>query len=151
MQILADLLTLHEHTHLFQPAVNDKPSKQLEFMDPPAELPSLPPLTISWIGDSTNVLHDILVSFPRLGHKVRVAVPPGAEYQCPAPVWDRVKELGCDKNIVWTHDPREAVNGSDVVITDTWYALTYFSAQLEALITLLAGYRWAKKPRKHSD
>lgn len=42
-------------------------------------------------------------------------------YQCPKPVWDRVKELGCDKNIFWTDNPHEAVQGADVVVTDTWY------------------------------
>ena len=34
------------------------------------------------------------------------------------PVWERVKELGCDKDTWWGSDPREAVHGADVVITD---------------------------------
>ena len=116
MQILADLLTLHEHAKLF-PGFKEPEETNYGKLN---VLPDLPGLTVTWLGDSTNVLHDILVSFPRLGHKVRVAVPNKAAYQCPEPVWNRVKELGCDKDIVWTHDPREAVNGADVVITDTW-------------------------------
>jgi ornithine carbamoyltransferase len=84
-------------------------------------LTPLRPLTITWLGDSSNVLHDMLVSFPRLGHKMRVATPPNPAYRCPDPVWNRVKELGCDKDITWTDDPREAVHGADLVITDTWY------------------------------
>lgn len=114
MQILADLLTLHEHSHLF-PSASSVPSS------PTSEgLPTLKPLTIAYLGDSTNVLHDMLVTFPRLGHSLRVGTPPAAAYQCPTPVWDRVKELGCDKGIWWGSDPREAVHGADVVITDTW-------------------------------
>lgn len=56
-----------------------------------------------------------------MGHKVRVGAPKGRAYECPEEVWKRVVELGCDKNIYWTSDPREAVNGADVVVTDTWY------------------------------
>lgn len=115
-QILADLLTLHEH------------GAELIVPSPPGErgrltirpLPVLRPLTVAYVGDSSNVLHDMLVTYPRLGHKLRVATPPYAAYQCPAQVWSRVQEFGCDKDIWWGSDPREAVHGADVVITDTW-------------------------------
>lgn len=115
-QILADLLTLHEHAHLFSDN-GIKPRSKV------ASLPDLPPLTVTWVGDSTNILHDMLVTYPRLGHTVRVATPPGDAYQCPAPVWDRVLQLGCEKNIYWTHDPREALQGANVVVTDTWISM----------------------------
>lgn len=136
-QILADLLTLHEHAHLFSPDV-PAPDTGLEGKGAYKPLPTLRPLTITWLGDSTNVLHDMLVTYPRFGHKasiqqtlacaslmtrllqVRVATPAPPAYQCPAPVWDRVKELGCDKDIWWGSDPREAVHGADVIVTDTW-------------------------------
>ncbi|KAG8746482.1 ornithine carbamoyltransferase [Ceratobasidium sp. 414] len=113
-QILADVLTLHEHAHLFGPL--NKPTND-------SDLTPLRPLTITWLGDSSNVLHDILVALPRLGHTVRVGTPPQQAYQCPKPVWDRVKELGCDKNIFWTDNPHEAVRGADVVVTDTWISM----------------------------
>jgi ornithine carbamoyltransferase len=111
-QILADLLTLHEHAHLFtsNPA---SPGALQHF-------PSLPSLNVAYIGDSANVLHDMLVTYPRMGHKLKVASPPKQRYQCPPEVWARVQELGCDKNISWGSDPREAVQGADVVVTDTW-------------------------------
>ena len=63
----------------------------------------------------------MLVTYPRLGHSLRVATPPQPAYQAPGPVWDRVKELKCDEKIWWGTDPREAVQGADVVVTDTWY------------------------------
>jgi ornithine carbamoyltransferase len=111
-QTLADVLTLHEHAHSF--GTSHPP------LMPNSILPPLRSLTITWLGDSSNVLHDLLVTVPRLGHKMRVATPPGTQYQCPAPVWDRVKALGIDKDIWWGPDPREAVYKSDVVVTDTW-------------------------------
>ena len=117
-QTLADLLTLYEHAHHFDPSASPPTS----MADPyTVTLPKLPPLTIAYVGDSTNVLHDMLVTYPRLGHKLRIATPPKPVYQAPAPVWERVKELKCDKKIWWGTDPKEAVHGANVVITDTWY------------------------------
>ena len=108
-QILADLLTLHEHADRFGAGPQDNSRKAL---------PKLPLLTIAYVGDSANVLHDMLVTYPRLGHQLRVASP--KQYRAPPQVWDRVVELGCDKNIWWGEDPKEAVRDADVVITDTW-------------------------------
>jgi len=112
-QILADLLTLHEHSARFgAPPESSDDSKQ------PSALHRLPALTVAYVGDSANVLHDMLVTYPRLGHHLRVASP--KQYRAPSQVWDRVLELGCDKDIWWGEDPKEAVRGADVVVTDTW-------------------------------
>ena len=113
-QILADLLTLHEHADRFIPPTLQSANESGR----PPTLSKLPPLTVAYVGDSANVLHDMLVSYPRLGHKLRVASP--KQYRAPSQVWDRVVELGCDKNIWWGEDPKEAVKGADVVVTDTW-------------------------------
>lgn len=106
-QVLADLLTLRE-----------VPSLTVEGE---GHLKRLRPLTVTYVGDSANVLHDMLVTYPRLGHKLRVASP--EKYRAPPEVWDRVTQLECDKHIFWTADPREAVHGADVVVTDTWCVL----------------------------
>ena len=113
-QILADLLTLHEHADRFGVA-----RELSEDGDQRSGLPKLPTLTIAYVGDSANVLHDMLVTYPRLGHQLRVASP--KQYRAPSQVWDRVLELGCDRDIWWGEDPKEAVRGADVVVTDTWY------------------------------
>ena len=86
-------------------------------------LPPLRPLTITYLGDSTNVLHDMLVTLPRLGHKIRVGAPAKDAYACPPEVWSVVQKLGCDKNIFWTSDPKKALQGADVVVTDTWISM----------------------------
>ncbi|KAF8840429.1 ornithine carbamoyltransferase [Paxillus ammoniavirescens] len=132
-QILADLLTLHEHAHLFEHTPTSPPA-------PNKPLDTLRPLTVAYVGDSANVLHDMLVTYPRLGHKLRVASPPQPTYQCPKPVWDRVTELGCDKNIWWGSDPREAVKGADVVVTDTWISMGQ-EAEKEQRLKDFAGYQ----------
>ncbi len=64
----------------------------------------------------------MLVTYPRLGHSLRIATPENPAYRAPTPVWDRVKELKCDEKIWWGTDPKEAVQGANVVVTDTWYA-----------------------------
>ena len=110
------MLTLHEHADKFEPA----PALPDDSNGRPSVLTRLPSLTVAYVGDSANVLHDMLVTYPRLGHQLRVASP--KQYRAPSQVWDRVVELGCDKSIWWGEDPKEAVKGADVVVTDTWYA-----------------------------
>ena len=118
-QVLADLLTLYEHAHLFDPSL-PAPRKEGPHSQRYTPLATLPSLTVAYVGDSANVLHDMLVTYPRLGHKMRVACPANDKYRPPKAVWDRVVELGCDKDILMTADPREAVHGADLVVTDTW-------------------------------
>lgn len=124
-QILADLLTLHENAHRFALPNPDAASAPKPIPTDRLErghtLPDLRPLTVAYVGDSANVLHDMLVTYPRLGHTLRVASPP--QYRAPPEVWNRVIELGCDKGIWWGTDPKEAVCGADVVVTDTWFVL----------------------------
>ncbi|KAH9006581.1 ornithine carbamoyltransferase [Lactarius hatsudake] len=136
-QVLADLLTLHEHAHLFDPS-SPPPTSAVKART--AVPPTLRPLTIAYVGDSANVLHDMLVTYPRLGHSLRVATPPPPAYQAPVPVWDRVKELKCNEKIWWGIDPREAVQGADVVVTDTWISMGQ-EAEYEQRVRDFAGYQ----------
>ncbi|KAJ7167477.1 Aspartate/ornithine carbamoyltransferase [Mycena filopes] len=122
-QTLATLLTLHEHPAFHLPADPKKKPNSANTTTNKARLPDLRPLTIAYVGDSANVLHDMLVTLPRLGHKMRIATPADPKYRAPTPVWDRVVALGCDAHIAWSADPKEAVAGADVVITDTWISM----------------------------
>lgn len=112
-QVLADLMTLSETRSLWiDPNATGDNSLEVK------KNQRLRPLTIAYVGDSANVLHDMLVTYPRLGHKLQIASPP--KYRAPTAVWDKVVELECDKGITWTDDPKAAVQGADVVVTDTW-------------------------------
>ena len=117
-QVLADLLTLTENAHLFDASLRSRASSTKQ-----KQLEELRPLTLAYVGDCANVLNDMLVTYPRLGHNLRVGAPENPKYRPPKAVWDRVVELGCDKRIVMTADPREAVHGADVVLTDTWISM----------------------------
>ncbi|KAF9819263.1 hypothetical protein IEO21_02302 [Rhodonia placenta] len=138
-QVLADLLTLHEHPYfLAEGAALEIPTGKKRTIA--GQLPSLRPLTVAYVGDSANVLHDMLVTYPRMGHKLRIASPEHARYRAPKPVWDRVVELECDKNIFWTKDPREAVQGADLVATDTWISMGQ-EAEKEQRLKDFSGYQ----------
>jgi len=88
------------------------------------------------------VLHDMLVTYPRLGHRLRVASPP--QHRAPEEVWKRVEELGCQSAIHWTDDPREAVHGADVVVTDTWISMGK-EAEKEERLKAFQGYQVTEK------
>lgn len=142
-QVLADLLTLHEHAHLLGAAPAESTASAIQGKRPPAKnLPELKPLTIAYVGDPANVLNDMLVTYPRLGHHFRVASP--EKYRAPKAVWDRVLELGCDKGIWWGSDPREAVHGADVVVTDTWISMGQ-EAEKEERLRAFEGYQVTEK------
>ncbi|KAF4618827.1 hypothetical protein D9613_010049 [Agrocybe pediades] len=134
-QVLADIMTLRENASSFG-SPHDAPSSATEVQL--SQLPELPPLTIAYVGDSANVLHDMLVSYPRMGHKFRVASP--KQHRAPSEVWERVKQLGCDGNIVWVEDPKEAVEGANVVATDTWISMGQESEK-EARLRAFEGYQ----------
>ncbi|KAF7426412.1 ornithine carbamoyltransferase [Pleurotus ostreatus] len=137
-QILADLLTLHEHAHLFSPN-NVTEYKSIDDKRWTA-LPELRPLTVAYVGDSANVLHDMLVTYPRFGHSLRIASPENERYRAPKAVWDRVVELECDKKIWWGADPKEAVHGADVVVTDTFISMGQ-EAEKEERLRDFQGYQ----------
>ncbi|KAI4896187.1 hypothetical protein NFI96_006664 [Prochilodus magdalenae] len=99
IQILADLLTLHEHYG------------------------SLKGLTVAWIGDGNNVLHSLMMSLPKLGVSLRIATPKGYE---PDPTVTQeaqhlFKQSGTDLQLF--SEPIEAARGSNVLVTDTWVSM----------------------------
>ncbi|KAF9554233.1 mitochondrial ornithine carbamoyltransferase [Agrocybe pediades] len=145
-QILADILTLQENAALFDPTLKEDSIKNEKRAQP--KLLDLPPLTVAYVGDSANVLHDMLVSYPRMGHKLRVASP--KQYRAPTDVWDRVQQLGCDKNIVWVEDPKEAVEGANVVVTDTWISMGQ-EAEKEERLRAFKGYQVTEALCKGAD
>lgn len=94
-QILADILTITEYCGTTQ-------GKKVAF-----------------IGDGNNVCNSLLLSSSMTGMEITVASPP--DY-CPrADILKKARDIG--GNVKITHDPREAVSGAEVVITDTWVSM----------------------------
>jgi ornithine carbamoyltransferase len=70
-------------------------------------LGSLEGVRIAWVGDGSNVLVSLAELGKLLGYDVVAASPAGYEAA----------------GIATTGDPREAVHGADVVVTDTWISM----------------------------
>ena len=72
--------------------------------------------TIAWIGDGNNVCHSFMHAAPKFGFHLNVA--------CPAEYHPDLRDLAKGGEVVsLTSDPREAAEGADVVVTDTWVSM----------------------------
>ena len=99
LQILADVMTMREH------------------------FGSAEGLTVSWVGDGNNILHSLLAAAPKVGYNMRLACPKGFDPN-PDILAKAIKEAGEYGTTVHAcHDPREAVSGADVIVTDTWVSM----------------------------
>ena len=73
---------------------------------------SLDGVRVAWVGDGSNVLVSLAALGKLLGYEVVAACPPGFEPS-------NTVSLG----LTVTRDAREAVEGADVVFTDTWISM----------------------------
>jgi len=94
-QIVADLLTIVEQ---------GKP---------------LPGLEVAWLGDGNNVLNSILEAAGLMKFNVRAGTPQG--YEPDEAFVAQARERGA--RVTLTRDPIEAVDGADIVVTDTWISM----------------------------
>lgn len=98
-QVLADMLTLLEHTGRLQG------------------------LTVTYIGDGNNMAHSWLQLAPKLGVNIRIASPPGY-LPDPAIVEQAKKDaIRNHSQVLVTSDPQRAVEGTDVLYTDVWASM----------------------------
>src|SRR5450759_724516 len=98
-QVLADLLTIHEH------------KGQLEG------------LTLAYVGDGNNMANTLLIGGAQVGMNVTVACPPGYEPLKSAVARANEIAAGTGAKLAVVRDPRDAVQGADVVVTDTWASM----------------------------
>ena len=80
-------------------------------------------LTVAWVGDGNNVLHDLMLACAMLGINIRYACPEG--YEPAEDVVERTKAYA-EKNgstVVHTTDPVEAVKDAHVVYTDVFISM----------------------------
>ena len=99
-QILADLLTITEHKG------------------------ELAGLTVAYVGDgANNMAHSYLLGCALAGMHIRIGTP--ASHQPRADLLARAVELAHQQggSVLVTDDPAAAVDGADVVITDTWVSM----------------------------
>ena len=106
-QIMADILTIEEHRG------------------------PIAGRTLAWVGDGNNVCASFIHAAPKLGFKLNIACP--AIYH--PDLVDLARAAEHQAQVHTTEDPREAVRGTDVVITDTWVSMgdTDHDERLDAL------------------
>ena len=94
-QVMADVMTFEEHRGPIRGRV------------------------IAWTGDTNNVLASWMHAAQRFEFNLRVATP--RELAPKKPLVDWAKSSGAAIRL--GHDPEEAVEGADCVVTDTWVSL----------------------------
>ena len=77
---------------------------------------SLPGLKVAWLGDGNNVLASIVEAASLMHFDVVAACPQGFQ-----PAEEAITRASGRARVV--ADPREAVEGADVVVTDTWISM----------------------------
>jgi ornithine carbamoyltransferase len=73
-------------------------------------------IKVAYIGDGNNMCHSWMIAAKQFGFDINIAVPSRFEPQ---------PELleACSSRVVMTDRPAEAVDGVDVVVTDTWISM----------------------------
>lgn len=72
--------------------------------------------TVAWIGDGNNMCHSYIEAARQFDFHLHIATPAGYE-----PDADIVKAAGSHVSLL--RDPREAVRGSDLIVTDVWASM----------------------------
>lgn len=95
---------------------------------------------VAYIGDGNNIAHSWLMLASKLGLELRIATPIG--YECDKNIvsdaLNFAKKSGA--KILISNDPKEAVSGADVVITDTWISMGQESEK-DTKIKAFNGYK----------
>ncbi|KIM11027.1 MAG: ornithine carbamoyltransferase [Sulfuricurvum sp. PC08-66] len=94
---------------------------------------------VAYVGDGNNMTHSWLMLAAKLGFELRVATPKGYEVdsQILEDAYRFAQESGA--KIIITNDPKIAVEGADVVTTDTWVSMGQ-EQEKERRVKDFAGY-----------
>lgn len=98
VQIMADYLTMQEYSRAENPVV-------------------------AYVGDGNNIVHSWMMLASKLGFTLRIATPKG--YEPSAQVTKDALAFAAESGAVieLMNDPKKAVEGADVVTTDTWVSM----------------------------
>ncbi len=78
---------------------------------------------VAYVGDGNNMTHSWLMLASKLGFELRVATPRG--YEPNLKIFEEAQKIASlsEAKITLTNDPKRAVEGADVVTTDTWASM----------------------------
>ncbi|MDA3049504.1 ornithine carbamoyltransferase [Campylobacter sp. JMF_02 ED1] len=94
---------------------------------------------VAYIGDGNNMAHTWISLASILGFELRIATPKGYEADASIVAQAEKNAKISGAKILYTHDPREAVCGVDVVTTDTWVSMGQESEK-ERKVKLFEGF-----------
>ena len=94
---------------------------------------------VAYVGDGNNLTHSWLMLASKLGFELRVATPKG--YKCDPKIVDDALEFAKESGakISFGHDPKVAVEGANIVTTDTWVSMGQ-EAEKEERLKAFDGY-----------
>ena len=104
----------------------------------------------AYIGDGNNMTHSWMILASKLGLELRIATPKG--YGPDEDVVKMCEEFAKISNakLIYTNDPKEAIKGSDVVITDTWISMGQ-EEEKEKRVNDFKGYTINKELMKEAN
>ena len=80
--------------------------------------------TVAWIGDGNNMCHSYINAAKQLDFQLNIACP--QEYSPDANIVEQAKN-----KILLTHNPKQAVEHADLIVTDVWASMGQEKEQVE--------------------
>lgn len=121
-QLIADYITMIENGF------------SMDITAPYAKTKDIKQPIVAYIGDGNNMAHSYINLSSKLGFELRVASPQG--YEIDSSLVSKALE---SKNITLSNNPKEAVSGANVVVTDTWVSMGQ-EEEKEARIRAFEGF-----------
>jgi ornithine carbamoyltransferase len=80
-------------------------------------------ITLSYVGDANNVLNSLMCAAAKVGLNIKVATP--KSYEPLKKAVDTAKNCAGESGslIEFTHDPKVAAKGADIIYTDVWVSM----------------------------
>ncbi len=106
-------------------------------------------LKIAYIGDGNNVAHSLMVGAAKLGMHIAVATPEGYEPDAEVIAVSKENAERTGASVHICRDPKEAIDGADVVYTDVWASMG-FEEEQEERMKAFQGYQVNEQLTKYA-
>ena len=80
-------------------------------------------LKMAYVGDGNNMTHSLMYAAAKVGMNFAAATPEGYEPNAEVVANAKADAAATGATVTITHDPNEAVEGADVIVTDTWASM----------------------------
>ena len=80
-------------------------------------------LKMAYVGDGNNMTHSLMYAAAKVGMHFSAATPEGYEPNTKVVANAKADAAATGATVTITHDPNEAVEGADVIVTDTWASM----------------------------